>query len=422
MKRIAIVLLTLTAIGCQKETDFLEVKNTEVSSMNKTVDGFSPIQTELVIYYEDGTTEEKKIELREESGVIEYKQCKCADENLELWIFEPPTSSSNGGNIEEKAASAKAKEDIENADYSFKMDVSFGSFIAADLVGDVNDGIAQTVGSNDGVTIAVLDTGVSYDYDGFTEPFLYNVGSNSCADNGYEELFGWDFVNNSNNPFDDYFGKHGTAVTSFISNRLTQEEVPHQILPVKVADSEGGISYFDLLCGFRYAVGKPDVDIINMSFGWYDQELTLLREFIEEAPEVLVVTSSGNNSADNDLNPHYPSSFLSSNVLCSAALNEEFGASNMFQIGPSVTLARYSNYGLSSVDVAARGTEIPFLYKGETFLMTGTSFSAAITSAFAGKLHSEANTGEELKSQVFSFCVPHNNLFMLSQTSYVPLY
>jgi len=68
---------------------------------------------------------------------------------------------------------------------------------------------------------------------------------------------------------------------------------------------------------------------------------------------VVVVVAAGNNGTNNDTTPTYPCNFSKANLICVAALDQAYG------------LASFSNYGSSSVDVAAPGVNIastwPFL-------------------------------------------------------------
>ena len=123
--------------------------------------------------------------------------------------------------------------------------------------------------SNDGVTIAVFDTGLSMvGYSGsplFSSQFLYNASSDGIP----ETISGWDFVNNDEESFDDNLGLHGTAVAKIINENLPT--TPHQIMPLKICNSEGKGSYFNLVCALNYAL-EHRVEVLQMSVGWYDND------------------------------------------------------------------------------------------------------------------------------------------------------
>ncbi|WP_397364322.1 S8 family serine peptidase [Olleya sp. R77988] len=409
MKKIAKLLLAVIILfvnSCQKDSIYIEdINNTKTT--NQQNKGFNNSgYNELIILYPDGTTDIEKQQKRIEYGVENYKQCKCADENLELWVF----SSGNSGNIniEEKKETAKVDEEIESVGLNNTISIQQDQFISASQTGILDTAITKIVQSNTGITVAVLDTGVDYNYNGFTSPFLYNSGPDACDDNNYKEKFGWNFVENNNNPFDNYPGKHGTIVTNIITSNLKNNNIQHQILPVKIANANGNIKYFDALCGFKYAIKKENVKIVNMSFGWYSENFELLQEFIQEVENtILVVCSAGNQYLNNDIIPHYPSSYESENILAMAGLEE---TASIGFINSNPNLAYFSNYGNNSVDLAAASENIPFAYNNQIFYVNGTSFSTAYGSFFSALNYQNGMTAPALKNQVIMNSVFSQNL------------
>lgn len=400
-------------LSCETETpNSFQTINTTEQHATRGIDSFGYPDDQIVVQYDAGLTEAEKQIMRDEYGVENYKNCTCADPTLELWIFDNPRGGGPGGSIEETLVVIKDDEGLEGADFNpfikhdgTKLQNPFGP---ADLV----TAMSKVTTGNGGVTIAVLDTGVDYNYFGFTAPFLYNTSqsANSCSENGQEDYYGWDFVNQDNDPYDDY--GHGTIVSSIITDRLFEANVNFQILPVKVFDENGDGNYFDILCGFKYAVNNEDVDIVNMSFGWYNAEYQLLGRFIEESETVaLLNTSAGNNTSDNDIYAHFPSSYETSNILANAALAEPFMGAG---------LAYFSNWGENSVDIAAPGSNLTFyLNQNETIIINGTSYANAIVSAFAGVLYQQGMTTLELRNAVLDEAVYHPNLDNIKHSSYI---
>src|SRR2546426_3942169 len=92
---------------------------------------------------------------------------------------------------------------------------------------------------------------------------------------------------------------------------------------------------------------------------------------------ILFVAAAGNGGLDDDVTPNYPSSLDLDNIVAVAATdaNDE--------------LPRFSNYGATSVDLAAPGADILSTFPGGGwFTLTGTSFSTpyvagALALAFA---------------------------------------
>jgi len=416
------VILTMALVmmtGCEKkDINFVETpqkENTDIANFNGSGSLGYP-NNQIVIQYDPLLTEAEKQLLRDQYGVATFKKCTCADPTLELWVFTLDRNGNlpGGGDLEETVAGAKEETELEGAEVNptfqhmgQKLNASFG-------LEDMTVATASVVSSNQNVTIAVLDTGVDYNYFGFENPFLYNsqAGQNPCYDNGMADVFGWDFVNEDNNPFDDY--GHGTVISSLIYNELSEQNVDFQILPVKAFNKDGRGTYFDILCGFRYAATKEDVDIINMSFGWYHSDYDLLHRFVEESEDkVMLVSSAGNKDQNNDLTPHYPSSYTVSNTnsLSIAAITN-----NPFHID----LAWFSNYGVNSVDIAALGERIPFYITSTEFVeVSGTSYANAFASAFGGLNFDPGMSPQQLKSTIISNTVQNTSLSTIKYQSYI---
>jgi len=115
-----------------------------------------------------------------------------------------------------------------------------------------------------------------------------------------------------------------------------------------------------------------------------------LDQLIEIAEEkgILIVSSSGNDSFDNnDFQPnykHYPSSFnqIYDNVISVASFSEN-----------SLEVASFSNFGKKQVDLATYGENILSTYKDGSFAkVSGTSMAAGyITRAAALHLANHNN-------------------------------
>jgi len=405
-------------VSCQVEEineEAIESENVSIDTNKNKSPKYGSFNNEIVIQYDTSLSELQKQEMRALNNVTSFKKCECADPTLELWEFEIDKNGyiPEGIHIEEVVLGNKDNSGLEGIEFNNliehtaqKLGVAFGA-------ADVSIGLTKQVASNNELTIAILDTGIDYNYFGFTQPFLFNttVSGTSCNDNGYEDYIGWDFVNQDNDPFDD-FG-HGTVISSLIYEKLMDENINFQILPVKVFDQSGKGNYFDILCGFKYALNNPEVDMINMSFGWYNNSNTeILDRFMEESQEkVLLTTSAGNVNQNNDEIPHFPSSYPVNNLMSVASLN-----TNPLDVG----LAHFSNFGPNSVDIAALGQDVPFqIALGEYLLVNGTSYSSAYTAAYAGTLFDIENTPQKWISNILESATHNSNLSMLKYQSYI---
>ncbi len=414
-KAILLLFVGLTFFGCQKEKISVDNLPTAIHQKNNSASANDAI----VVWYNPGVSDEEKEALRQEMDVDSYETCHCANPNLELWIFDTSSESDPDGYIEDRRATAKAKEHLENAETNISLIMDDATYIAQGFTQSFNQGLNLVAAQNEGVTVAILDTGIDYGFFAQDNPFLYNCGENSCSnDPNYPEVFGWNFVDDNNNPYDDYYGKHGTINTAIIHGSLIAEDVPHRILPVKVANAEGQVKYFDALCGFIYAAQKEDVKIINMSFGWYDHELEILNDLIDDASiEKLVVASAGNRHNNNDIKTHFPSSFTNENVFAIAA----FDNTNMTEdvMMGNVHLADYSNFGTTSVDMACPG-RFSFNYQGNSLYVSGTSYSAAYGSYLCAKEWTPWMSPAINKQTVVSHSLFSNALAPIHFSTYAP--
>lgn len=217
-------------------------------------------------------------------------------------------------------------------------------------------------GSRD-VVIAVLDSGVAIDHPDLKNNIWQNpdeIPDNGKDDDGngfIDDLHGWDFVNNDNNPSDyskDLYGDgHGTHVAGIIAsegnNGLGTSGVMWQarIMPVQIFDlfenSPFNATTFVVLEALLYAV-ENGAKIINCSFGGPSFSRFLFEAYqMAGENDILVVAAAGNDALDNDSFFTYPASYALDNIISVAATDQDDA------------LASYSNYGANSVDVAAPG-------------------------------------------------------------------
>ncbi len=209
-----------------------------------------------------------------------------------------------------------------------------------------------TTGSSS-VVIAVIDSGVDYNHQDLSGNIWNNpdeIPGNGTDDDGngkIDDVYGWDFVDNDNNPVDPH--GHGTHVAGTIaavgnnSTGITGVCWNAKIMGIRFLDAIGIGTTADEISAIEYADSKG-AHVINCSWGGPDYSQSEKNAI--DASSALVVCAAGNDNENNDSTPFYPASYTSLNIIAVAATDQDDERAN------------FSNYGATSVDVAAPGTNI----------------------------------------------------------------
>ncbi|MDZ8053857.1 MAG: S8 family serine peptidase [Aulosira sp. ZfuVER01] len=248
-----------------------------------------------------------------------------------------------------------------------------------------------TTGSRS-VIVAVIDTGVDITHPDLAANIWTNPGEiagNGIDDdnNGYiDDIHGWDFGDNDNNPTDDHsLAGHGTHVAGILgavgNNNLGVIGVSPNvsIMPTKHFKSSDPDGYlWNILDGIKYAV-KNGAKIINLSFGSsaFNQAQY---DAISQYANVLFIAAAGNSNRNIDNEPHYPASYNLPNIITVAATDENDNLAS-FPNGSA------SNYGENSVDLAAPGLNIDSTFPNNQYASwSGTSMAVPYVSGAAALL------------------------------------
>jgi subtilisin family serine protease len=179
-----------------------------------------------------------------------------------------------------------------------------------------------------GITVAVLDTGVDYNHQDLKNNIWSNtkeIAGNGIDDdgNGYiDDVQGWNFDSSNNNILDN--NGHGTHVSGTIAAEnngigVTGIAYNSKIMPVKVLDANGSGSYSNISKGIYYAVDNG-ANVINLSLGGNSSNDTL-KSAIEYASSknVIVVMAAGNNG---DSVPSYPARYAYNSGIAVGAVDQ----------------------------------------------------------------------------------------------------
>jgi len=229
--------------------------------------------------------------------------------------------------------------------------------------------------TGDGVVVAVIDTGIDLDHPDLRNNLWRNtkeIPDNGIDDdqNGYiDDIYGYDFINNDASPEDDNaHGSHCAGIIAATKDNglgLAGLAPESRIMALKALDRSGAASSIELFYAILYAVDEG-AQIINASFGGYGYSY-LLHYALHYAQErgVSVVAAAGNESHNNDTAPYfYPASLPLDNIISVAATTSQN------------SLASFSNYGKTSVDIAAPGHDIYSTVMSGYNYFSGTSMAA----------------------------------------------
>jgi len=235
----------------------------------------------------------------------------------------------------------------------------------------VPDAWNLSVGSDE-IVVAVVDTGVDYTHPDLRNNIWRNLkeasGRTGVDDdgNGYvDDIYGWDFVNNRPNAFDD--NKHGTHCAGIIGaekNGIGTVGINQKvkIMPLKFLAANGSGDTRAAIQAIDYAVANG-ARVISNSWGGGGFS-SLLNDAIQRAiaKGIFVVAAAGNESNDNDSRPTYPAGYAG--VISVASSDQSDG------------LSSFSNYGPRSVFIAAPGSSIYSTVPGGSYeQLSGTSMA-----------------------------------------------
>jgi len=232
------------------------------------------------------------------------------------------------------------------------------------------------------VVVAVLDSGIDLSHPDLIANTWKNpreLATNGIDDekNGFiDDVYGWNFLTNTNNVQDGY--GHGTHVSGIIgavgNNGIGITGLGWQValMPLKILGDNGVGTVSAALAAMSYVTMmrrdfETNIVVSNNSWGASTGASLVMRDAIAAMGDVGItfVAAAGNNASNNDIVPRYPSSYDVPNVIAVASSDQ------------ADALSSFSNYGPTTVDLAAPGSLIySTLSGGQYGYLSGTSMAA----------------------------------------------
>lgn len=244
-----------------------------------------------------------------------------------------------------------------------------------------------------GVIVAVTDTGINYTHEGLAANMWTDSSTGSHGFDAYED---------DDNPMDT--GGHGTHCAGTIGasgnngKGMTGVAWKVQLMALRFLGPNGG-STSDGIRVINFA-RLNGANIISASWGGGGYSQSLYNAINAcRAADIPFVAAAGNDSLNNDSNPHYPSSYNLPNIVAVASTTK------------NDTVSTFSCYGKNSVDIAAPGSSIYSTYIGSntayTFL-NGTSMATPhVSGALAmAKAQFPTETAAQLIARLYSSADP----------------
>jgi subtilisin family serine protease len=216
-------------------------------------------------------------------------------------------------------------------------------------------------------------------------------GLDDDGDGYRDDLVGWDFVNNDNDPFDDQ--GHGTHVAGTIGamggNGVGVAGVNWtiQMVALKFLSASGSGSITGAVNSVNYftdaairANVAEDFIATNNSWGGGGYSAPLHNAIGRAAQQdILFIAAAGNSSSNNDVQANYPSNYSTSAI---AGYDSVVAVASLTNTG---ALSSFSSYGATTVDIAAPGSAIYSTLPGGRYgTYSGTSMATPhVTGAVA---------------------------------------
>jgi len=232
--------------------------------------------------------------------------------------------------------------------------------------------------------VAIIDTGVDINHEDLVDNIWTNPGetgpdgfggnkeNNGIDDDGngfVDDVHGWDFRNEDNDPADGH--GHGTHVSGTVCGKGNNNKGVAgvvwscKLVPLKFLSDGGSGWTSDAVEAVQYSTDMG-VNLSNNSWGGggFSQSLFDAIKAARDQIGHIFCAAAGNDGRDTDLAPHYPSSYNLDSIISVAAIDR------------NDNMASFSNWGATSVDLGAPGVSIRSSLPGNTYASwSGTSMA-----------------------------------------------
>jgi len=246
-----------------------------------------------------------------------------------------------------------------------------------------------TTGSRANV-VAIVDTGIDYNHPDlaanmWSAPSSFQVTVGGMTITCQAGTHGFNAITRTCDPMDDQY--HGTHVAGTIGASgnnaagVVGVNWTASMMGIKFLGASGSGYTSDAVLGLEFAMQAKaafastrgaNVRVLSNSWGGGSSQSLLNAINAANGSDMLFVAAAGNSGSNNDTAPHYPSSYPTANMVAVASSDNSDQRSS------------FSNYGASSVHLAAPGSAILSTLPGNSYgVLYGTSMATPHVSGAA---------------------------------------